>query len=438
MKITFLGATQEVTGSKYLVEQGKTKLLVDCGFFQGTLEERNAEPLPITPEQIDAVVLTHAHIDHSGYIPALIKQGFTGPVYCSEATYELCKILLPDSGSIQERESEGGPLYTEKEAEKALHAFKTVPYEQSLTIGSSITCKFIRSGHILGASFVVLSDGETTLTFSGDLGRPEQLIMKAPPALEKTDYLVLESTYGDRLHSQKDPLDALRTVVKETISKGGMLIVPAFAVGRVQTILYSLHLLKQKNAIPDIPVYLDSPMATAVTDLFCRFSDEHRLTPKVCKDTFDDVTYIRSVQQSKQLERLKHPAVIIAGSGMATGGRVLYHLQDFISDEKNTVLFVGFQAEETLGRTLLEDPQAVPIYGKKYPVRAAVESIDMLSAHADYQEILAWLSSFKQAPKKVFLTHGELHAAQALQQKIKERFGWTVVIPDYKDHFELS
>ena len=454
MKITFFGGAEEVTGSRYLVEDQGTKILVDCGLFQGDKKSslRNRDPFPIDPASIDAVVLTHAHVDHTAYVPALIKNGFKGPVYCSPATYALCEIVLVDSGLLQEEYARRAnqhipessnrplvkPLYTARDAENALQSFKVVDYDTPLSIGTSLTVTLIQSGHILGASFVIVSDGKETLTFSGDLGRRDQLIMKDPPPLKQTDFLVVESTYGDRLHTEGDPIQILGEVVNQTVAKGGVLIIPAFAVGRTQTILYCLYQLKQRNAIPNIPIFLDSPMAIRVTELYCDFADEHKLPPNTCKDIFAIATYTRTQEESKQIDHIKHPAIIIAGSGMADGGRVFYHLQRFISDAKNTVLFVGFQAEGTDGRSLTEGSPEIKLHDTVYQVRAEIKKMEILSAHADYNDILEWLSHFENKPKKVFLTHGEIEAARSLKMKIEKQFGWTVIIPKRLDSFDLE
>ncbi len=451
MKITFLGAVEEVTGSKYLVEANDVKILVDCGLFQGEkqITQHNWDPFPIAAESIDALVLTHAHIDHTGYIPLLIKNGFKGNIYCSKATRELSAILLLDCGSLMEEEVKhrnkrrkpqdpaAVPLYTKLDAENSLKFFHDVDYDTMLSI-KSLKVTLIRSGHILGSSFVIVSDGAQTLSFSGDLGRPEQYIQKSPPHLKKTDFLVLESTYGDRLHEKGDPIKALGQIVNEAVKKGGVLLIPSFVVERTQTMLYCLYQLKQKQAIPDIPIFLDSPMGIGVTDLYCKFSEELKLSASLCKQIFSIATYIRTVEESKRLDQLSSPAIIIAGSGMAEGGRVMYHLQQLISDPKNTVAFVGYQAQGTHGRLLVDGAKEIRIYGMSCTVRAAIKMIDGLSAHADYKEIIEWLSYFEKPPKKVFLTHGQLESAQSLKNKIEERFGWVVVIPKYLESFNLD
>jgi metallo-beta-lactamase family protein len=452
MEITFLGAAQEVTGSKYLIEDNHTKILVDCGLFQGNkqLKMRNWDLFPIDPSLISAIILTHAHIDHTGYIPVLVKNGFRGKIYCSKATYELTCILLVDSGLIQEEDAKKAnqfgysshspalPLYTARDARHALQYFHTVDYNVPIIIDKSFTITLIRAGHILGSSFVIVSNKNKILTFSGDLGRPHQLDMKPPTHLKQTDFLVIESTYGNRLHEQGNPIQLLGKIVNETVSAGGTLLIPSFAVGRAQIILYSLYQLKKNKAIPDIPIFLDSPMAINVTDLFCMFNDEHVFSSSLCKDIFNVATYTRTIQKSKKITQSASPAIIIAGSGMADGGRMMDHLKRYITENKNTIVFVGFQASGTRGRTLIDGAQEIKIQGKLYQVHAKIKTINTLSAHADYNEILEWLGYFEHPPKKVFVTHGEFAAAQSLKKKIEDRFGWSVVIPRYLDSFNLS
>jgi len=451
MKITFLGAVEEVTGSKYLIEHEDTKILVDCGLFQGDSEfsKRNWDTFPIDPSSIDAVVLTHAHIDHTGYIPLLVKNGFKNKIYCSEATFELCSLLLVDCGIIQEEDADHAnkhgysshhpalPLYTEIDAKHSLKYFHVVDYDTVLTIGT-LKITLIRSGHILGSSFITIFDGKKTLTFSGDLGRPNDLIMKPPTHLKKTDFLVIESTYGDKLHEKADPIDAIGEVINKTIAKGGVLIIPAFAVGRTQTILYCLYQLKHKKSIPDIPIFLDSPMAISITKLLCKFKDELKLSSQLCTDICGIARYTRKREESMQIDRVKGSSIIIAASGMATGGRVLHHFKHFISDAKNTILFVGFQEKSTAGRALVDGAKEIKIHGEMYPVHAEIKTIETFSAHADYNEILEWIGYFESGPQKVFITHGEIESAQSLKKKIEERFGCSVIIPKYLESFKLD
>lgn len=451
MKITFLGAAEEVTGSKTLIEQSDTKLLVDCGLFQGSYKtsKRNADEMSFDPASINAIILTHAHIDHSGYIPLLVKNGFKGKIYCSKATYKLCEILLIDNGNIQEENAkrfntykdaktpESVPLYTRADAEYSLRFFKVIDFDTPLSIGV-FRITLIRCSHIIGSSFVIVSDGKNKLSFSGDLGGPNQLIMKGPEPLTQTDYLVLEATYGDRLHQESDPIEALGKIINQTIEHGGTVLIPAFAVGRTQTILYCIYQLKQKKMIPDIPVYLDSPMAISVTELFCDYKDDYTLPVNECKDIMSTATYTRKVDDSKHLDNLNGPAIIIAGSGMMEGGRMLHHLQKYISDPKNTLVLVGYQAAGTRGSEIYGGAKEIKLFGKMYPVKARIKTLDLFSAHADYKEILDWLVNFKKAPKKTFLTHGDLESAQSLKEKIEKRFGWKVVIPKLKESFDLD
>ncbi len=442
MKITFLGGVEEVTGSRYFIEHEDARILVDCGLFQGNRDtrKRNWDAFPIEPRSIDVLVITHAHIDHTGYIPRLTKDGFKGSIYCSPATYALCSILLMDNGVLQERRADKlkkPPLYTVADAQNALKFFQTIDYNSALKI-KSLTITLTPSHHILGASFVMVSDGKRTLTFSGDLGRPHQFIMKAPAHLTQTDFLVIESTYGDRLHTEGDPIEVLGQLINETVAKGGKIIIPAFAVARTQTLLYCLYQLKQKKVIPDIPIFLDSPMAIAVTNLYCQFNDEHTLSPSACSEVFGIATPTRTEKESKRIDQVKGSAIIVAGSGMADGGRVVTHFKRYISKAKNTIIFVGFQAEGSEGRALVEGAQEIEIDGKVYTVQATIKTINMFSAHADYNEILDWLTYFKTAPQKVFVTHGELEAARSLKKKIEERFGWSVVVPKYEESFDLD
>lgn len=451
MKITFYGATKTVTGSKYLVEHNNKHILIDCGMFQGykELRNRNWDQFPFDARKINAVVLTHAHIDHTGCIPLLVKRGFKGKIYCSDATYALCEILLPDSGHLHEEDARHAnkygysqhtpalPLYTKEDAEKSLEYFQTLDFGKPFDLGDGLHFTLSRSGHILGSSFVSLSDGDKTIVFSGDLGRPDDAVMKSPAIIEYADYLVLESTYGDRLHSRIDPLEEIGDVIRKTAARGGTVVIPAFAVGRTQSILYYIQSLKSQNLIPDIPIYLDSPMAINTTELLCKFKNEHRLSEGLCADVCSVVKYTRSVEESKALDQPNMPSVIISASGMAEGGRVLHHLKYYITDPKNTILFTGFQAGGTRGDQIVRGEKHVKIHGEMYPVRAAVENLTSLSAHADYEEILLWLRHFKKPPQKVFLTHGEESAAIALKERIEDQLGWTVVIPDYLESEDL-
>ncbi|MBT5187147.1 MAG: MBL fold metallo-hydrolase, partial [Kordiimonadaceae bacterium] len=425
MQISFLGATGTVTGSKYLVEYKDKKVLIDCGLFQGfkELRLRNRAEFPIDPALIDAVILTHAHIDHSGYIPLLIKNGFKGKVYCSSATYDLCKILLPDSGYLHEEDARRAnrygytrhkpalALYTRENALTSLEHFKVIDFGKPHYFEEDFHFTLSRSGHILGSAFVSLIAHNKTITFSGDLGRPNDPIMKPPARLQHTDYLLIESTYGDRRHDKGDPCQQIGKVIKSTAAKGGTILIPTFAVGRAQSLLYYIHKLKQQNAIPDIPVYMDSPMATNATNLLCRHNNEHILPDGLCGEVCNTAAYTRTVEDSKALNNSPMPKVIISASGMATGGRILHHLINLMGDPKNTILFTGFQAGGTRGERIVKGEEMIKIHGNMHKLRAKVESLQNISAHADYQEILAWLRNFKNPPRETFITHGNPEAA---------------------------
>ena len=452
MQITFLGAAGTVTGSKYLVGIGDKKILVDCGLFQGykQLRLRNRAPLPVDPRKIDAVVLTHAHLDHSGYLPLLVKNGFAGKVYCSEATRDLCAILLPDSGHLQEEEAKYAnrrgyskhspalPLYTVADAEQALTHFAPISFARDTDLGGGLTLHLLPAGHMLGASFVWLQHDGKTLLFSGDLGRPNDLIMVAPTNVTRADYLVVESTYGDRRHDPSDSLQRLAEVINRTAARGGAVIVPAFAVGRAQSLMYLIHLLKEARTIPDLPVFLNSPMAANTTRVYHQHPGEHRLTPTQCSAMYAAANIVNSVEESKALNQRKGPMIIIAASGMATGGRVVHHLKAFAPDARNTILFAGYQAGGTRGGALLAGAETIKIHGEYVPVRADIVSLDNLSAHADYTEILDWLKHFEAPPRQTFVTHGEPQASDALRHRIEEGLGWRTVVPDYLETVELK
>jgi metallo-beta-lactamase family protein len=451
MELTFLGATGTVTGSRYLVRTGAKKILVDCGLFQGYkhLRLRNRAPLPVNPAEIDAVVLSHAHLDHSGYLPLLIKNGFSGKVYCSEATCDLCAILLPDSGHLQEEEARYAnkrgyskhtpalPLYTLEDAERAMQAFSPIPFGKDIALGGSLSARLIPNGHILGSGCVRIKDARTSLLFSGDLGRPNDLIMHAPEMVRQADYLVMESTYGNRRHDPADPQIAFAEIIHRTVERGGTILIPSFAVGRAQTLLYYIHLLKATRAIPDIPVFLNSPMAADATRIFHNHRGEHRLTDAQCDAMCRAAHIVNSVEESKALNERKDPMIIISASGMATGGRVLHHLKVLAPDARNTILFAGFQAGGTRGAAMLNHAEAIKIHGEYVPLRAEVVALDNLSAHADYEEIIEWLKHFHAPPRQTFITHGEPVAADALRHRIEERFRWNVRVPDYLEKVVL-
>jgi metallo-beta-lactamase family protein len=452
MDIQFIGATGTVTGSKYLISSDSHRVLVDCGLFQGQrqLRDRNWEPLPINASEITSVLITHAHIDHTGYIPLLIKHGFRGKIYCSHGTAELCKLLLLDSGHLQEEDAlyankrgfskhtPALPLYTRQDAEDSLKYFHPVDFEREVDLEGNLKFQLMPAGHILGSSLIKFNDGKTSILFTGDLGRPHDIMMRPPTIVHDTDYLVLESTYGNRLHSDIDPMIELAEVINRTSHRGGVTIIPAFAVGRAQAILYLIYMLKKEKKISDIPIYLDSPMAVDASDLYCKHASEHRLSEETCKLMCKVAKYINSPNESKALDQQQSPKVIISASGMATGGRVLHHMKAFITDRRNTILFTGFQAAGTRGEALVHGKNPIKIYGESIPVRAEIVFQDSLSAHSDYSETLEWLKHFQHPPKRVFLTHGEPLAADALRQKIEEQLHWKCQIPTYLERVGLD
>lgn len=453
MKLTFLGATGTVTGSKYLLADGNKKILIDCGLFQGQkeLRLRNWDKPPVDPQNLDAILLTHAHLDHSGYIPKMVKNGFKGPIYCSEATFDLCKILLPDSGHIQEEDAEQAnrygyskhkpalPLYNEQDARDCLQYFKPVDFGQPHRLNDDLSFTLHRAGHILGAAFIKVSDGGgTSILFSGDIGRYNDPVMKDPAQIQDVDYLVVESTYGDRLHDKNDPTEDIEKVVNETAARGGTVVIPAFAVGRAQSIMYYLHKLKTENRISAaIPIYLDSPMAANASDLLCKHLNDHRMPRGLCMEVCGIAKYTRTPAESKAINQSNMPKIIISASGMATGGRVLHHLKHYVGDPRNTVLLAGYQAAGTRGDRLARGEKEIKIHGQMWPVRAQIVKLDNMSAHADYSEILKWMSNFRQSPRKIFVTHGEPVAAASLQKKIVVAYGWNAVVPTYLQTEEI-
>jgi len=452
MRLTFLGAVGTVTGSKYLLDAGSRRILVDCGLFQGfkQLRLRNWEKLPVDPASIDAVVLTHAHLDHSGYLPLLARNGFNGRIVCTAATVDLCEILLPDAGHLAERDAEFAnrhgfskhhpalPLYTEEQARAVLSQFSPVGYDRSHDLGGGLTLRFRHAGHILGAAMAILSHEGRTILFSGDLGRPRDPIMREPDSVAEADYLVIESTYGDRRHDARDPEDALAAVINRTAGRGGTVLIPAFAVGRAQSLLYHVYRLKSAGRIPDLPVFLDSPMAIDAGDVFCRYQSEHRLTGPECRAVCAVARETRTVEESKAIDHQRLPAIVISASGMATGGRVLHHLKVFAPEPRHTVLFAGFQAGGTRGAAMLAGAPSVKIHGEWVPVRAEIVNLDMLSAHADADEIMAWLGNFAAAPRMTFVTHGEPAPADSLRHRIEEELGWPCRVPAYRDEAVLD
>lgn len=462
IQLRFLGAAQTVTGSKYLLSIGSKHYLIDCGLFQGPpdQEQLNWNRFYVDPRQLDAVVLTHAHIDHSGYLPRLIKAGFNGPVYASEATCALLELLLPDSGYLQEEQASYAnrkrysrhqpalPLYTYDEAKQSLKHLHPVKQEQAFAVDEQMSVTMRPAGHILGSAIlecdISASARRIRLVFSGDLGGYNQEVMKNPASLAHADYLVVESTYGDREHSREPLEDQLARVVRSTADRRGALLIPSFAVGRTQQVLYYLRKLQDEKRIPDVPVYVDSPMAVDVTHIYCDFGDEHNLNinllmderqcPLRCRDTH----FVRTVHESKWLNEAPGSIVIISASGMCEGGRIVHHLKHRLPDAHNTVLFVGFQPRGTRGRILRDVAKQIRIHGKMVPVRAQIEAIDGLSAHGDYHDILKWLSRIEHTPRQTFVVHGEREPALSLESKIERNLGWRTQVPEYCNSVSLE
>lgn len=446
MRLTFLGATETVTGSKYLITHNSKKILIDCGLFQGykELRLRNWDKFPIDPGSIDAVIITHAHIDHTGYLPLLVKNGFKGKIYTTPGTKALCAILLPDSGHLQEEDARQAnrygyskhkpalPLYTENDARRTLIQFETIDFEKPYQLFDDFSFSFSRAGHIIGSAFIKIKQGSTTILFTGDMGRPHDAVMREPVTIESIDYLVIESTYGNRLHDATNPQTKIGEVINSTIKRGGSIIIPAFAVGRAQSLLYHIFQLKLAGTIPNIPVFLDSPMAINATNILCKFKNEHRLNDEDCKKLCEVATYVNTADESKKLDTQKMSKIIISASGMAEGGRILFHLKTFAPDPNNTILFTGFQAGGTRGARIVNGEREVKIHGEMVSIHAHVEIMTSTSAHADSQELLDWCAKLTQPPKKVFITHGELDAANSLKNKLSEQLGWTCVVPHYQ------
>ena len=452
MKLTFLGAAGTVTGSKYLVETGNRRYLIDCGLFQGLkpLRLRNWEPLPIDPVSLSAVLLTHAHLDHSGYLPLLVRNGFRGSIWCSSSTMELSRILLPDSGFLQEKDAEFAnrhhyskhkpalPLYTEEDARRALGLLQTVPFDVAHAIDGDARILLRRTGHILGAASIELNCEGLTTVFSGDLGRYDDPIFNDPSPVLAADYLVIESTYGDRLHDRIDPEQVLADIVARTVGRGGTVVIPSFAVGRAQSLLVHIRRLKMAGQLGNVPVFLDSPMAVDASEVFCRNFEDHRLTESECRSACAVASYVQSVEESKALTLNPMPKIIVSASGMATGGRVLHHLKRYAPEPRNTIVFAGFQAPGTRGAAMIEGARFVRIHGEEIPVRAEVQNLPMLSAHGDADELLRWCRNFRTAPRMTFVTHGEPRSAAALSDRLATELGWQCQVPQHLEEFNLS
>lgn len=459
--LTFLGAARTVTGSKYLLDLGDRRLLVDCGLFQGLkeLRLRNWEPLPVDADSIHAVVLTHAHVDHSGFLPRLFAQGFRGRVFCTPGTADLCRIILPDAGRLAEEDARAAnrhgysrhkpalPLFTETDAFRALSNLQPVGFERPVPVMPGVEVTFVNAGHLLGSAFAILKIGSSgdaaiQVVFSGDVGRYDRPILPDPRPVAEADVLVVESTYGDRIHEPDHEAERLAVIVRETVGRGGKLIVPAFAVGRVEEVIYWLKKLEDAGRIPVVPVYLDSPMAIEALQHYSRRSaelDQDMRTGRGEVSAFMTARFqtVTSPQQSADLVASQTPCIVLSSSGMATGGRVLNHLKAALPNPRNTVLFSGYQAAGTRGRSLVEGAAEVKIHGQIVPVAARIEKLDSMSAHADAAELMRWLGGFTRAPGLTCLVHGEPESMDAFGHAIEQRLGWKVEMPEYLETLEL-
>jgi len=456
--LRFLGAADTVTGSRFLVSSGKGRVLVDCGLFQGlkALRLRNWDPLPIEPASLDAVAVSHAHLDHSGYLPALYRDGFREGVFATEATHALCGIVLPDSGHLQEEEANYAnrkgyskhapalPLYTEDDAISAVRLFKPIAFDKRVEVSREITMTFRRAGHILGSSSVVVEVGANRsrrVLFSGDLGRPFHPILRPPERPPAADVIVVESTYGDRRHDDPASLKAFEDAVNRTAARGGVIVIPSFAVDRTEVVLYHLRNLVRARSVPDLPIYVDSPMALAALRIYKDAIAQHspEIRADLTSDAFDDGSYneARTVDESIALNFLSGPAIIISASGMATGGRILHHLANRLPDERNTVILVGYQSPGTRGHSMLTGQTSIKMLGRYVPVRAEIVNVPAFSVHADQQEILDWLASAEAAPEIVYVVHGDPPAAEALRKCVEKRLKWNAVVPRHLEQVRI-
>ncbi len=451
LTFTCLGAAGSVTGSKHLLSFQDTRLLVDCGLFQGlkNLRELNWKPLTVAPREIDAVILTHAHLDHCGYLPRLILDGYRHRIYATAATRAVARLILLDSAHLQEKDAEYAnrkgfskhspalPLYRVVDAERALERFSIVPLHQEMPLPGDARLLMRRAGHILGASTVQIDFGGQRIVFSGDLGRYDDPLMHDPEPVLEADTIVIESTYGNRQHPKEDPTEALGQIIERTVQRGGSVVVPAFAVGRTQTLIYHLWQLRKQGRLENVPIFLDSPMATSASELLHAYPAEHKLDRTEYDAAFDAVTYVRDVAESIALSANRYPKVIISASGMASGGRVLHHIKAFGPDHRNTLLFSGFQAAGTRGRKLINGARETKIHGQWIPVHAELAELPMLSAHADSDELMRWLSGFRKKPRQVLIVHGEPEASEALRERIIRELGWRARVPLQNEVIDL-
>lgn len=452
VSLRFLGAADTVTGSRYLVTDSSSRVLVDCGLFQGfkVLRERNRAPFPVPPESVDAVVLTHAHLDHSGYLPALVRDGFRGHIYASEGTVELCRIMLLDSAHLLEEEARHAakhgwsrhpkprPLYTVDDATRSLERFVAVPAGDEVVLPGAARFRFLGAGHILGAMSAYLDVSGARLCFTGDLGRPDDPLMLSPHPFDGSDVLVTESTYGDRSHSEVDPAKQLGDIVRRTARRGGVVLIPAFAVGRTETILLHLSRLLDRGDIPDVPIYVNSPMAVSVADVYRDHPEEHRISPEEVERLYEVAIPVRSVDESKLLNLRGGPMIIVSASGMLTGGRVLHHLRAYGPDKRNTIVLSGFQAGGTRGARLAAGERTLRIFGEDTPIKAEIAAIESMSAHADADDIIDWMRTTPRPPGAVYVTHGEPAAADTLRLRIERELGWPARVPEHGEEVSVG
>ncbi|MBD3637775.1 MAG: MBL fold metallo-hydrolase [Crocinitomicaceae bacterium] len=451
IQLQFLGGAGTVTGSKSLVQANGKNVLIDCGLFQGLKDLRNLNwnKFAIDPSTIDAIILTHAHLDHCGYIPVLVKNGFTGPIYCTPSTAELTEIILLDSAKIQEEDAERAarlhysghlhpkPLYTQKDAKSSFGLFSAHEYHEWVLIDTEIKFQLVNAGHILGSAMVELKVFDKTFLFSGDIGRSDPMLLYPPKKVEYADYLIMESTYGDRTHKVENVKSELEKIINTTYNRRGILMIPSFAVERTQELIYLIYQLKEEGKMPNVPIYLDSPMGTKSTMVFDRYPEIQDLPKHDTDHMFGAIHYIQSHEESKAVVADKKPKIVLAGSGMLEGGRILHYLNNHGSNANNTLLFVGFQAVGTRGRDLQQGTRKIKFFGQYQDINCEIQTISSMSAHADREEMVEWMKNFKSEPKTVFLNHGEPHQTNAFRVKIETELGWTVEVPRLNDVYEL-
>jgi len=450
--LQFLGAAGTVTGSRYLIESSGRRILVDCGLFQGykQLRERNRAEFPVPPDTIDTVLLTHAHLDHSGYLPALVRNGFRGRVLCTPATRDLCALLLPDSAHLLEEEAKYArkkgyskhanptPLYTIEDAEAALQRLVPHDFDTDIDLGDGIRARFLHAGHLLGAAQISLDIEGRIIHFSGDLGRAHDPLLNPPRPLQQADVLVCESTYGNRKHARVDAEAELAPVIRRVTARGGVTIIPAFAVGRAQGLMLHIARLRQRDEIPAVPVFLNSPMAINATDIYHRYHAEHHVTDAECQAMYELATMVRTVDESKALNQRRGPMIILSASGMLTGGRVLHHLEAFAPDSRNAILLSGYQAGGTRGATLAAGADHLRMFGHDVPIRAEVVQLQSFSGHADADEMLAWMGGASRKPGITYVTHGDPDAADTLRGRISRELGWQARVPEHLERVSLE